>query len=370
MTRNGARYLTSLTERQGNNPQFDFLKHTHKLFGYFTSLLDSYSKSFVPKNDYISKLKKYTQSQKSILENCGARYEYERQLILEEKEKERLEKETKTNPEEKDEDLEVDWEDFILVQTIEFEEDDDQFVKPDFQQLGIEDVSNKIERSQQNIKHDLYQMEGIKESSEIEPGMKIVSNYQKRKRETKEATQICPKCGKPIPMSQWSEHMKIELLDPKWRDEKVNSLHREKNPMTAPGIEISQSLKKFVASRPDISGVDAGNRVEEMTSEQIADPNKIIWDGHSNSITRTTANSAMLAQQQRRNLEESMRNRPDLYPHNPGMPQGYQQPPIQYRPPTQSQLMGYPAPPNQQNKGPPMGLVPPKKAYPNNQQNR
>ena len=69
VTRNGPKYLQLLTEKQSNNPQFDFLKHTHKLFSYFTSLLDSYSKSFVPKNDYISKLKKYTQNPDSILEN-------------------------------------------------------------------------------------------------------------------------------------------------------------------------------------------------------------------------------------------------------------------------------------------------------------
>ena len=93
VTRNGQKYLAALMDRQANNPQFDFLKHKHKLFAYFTSLLDSYSKTFVPKSDYISKLKKYAQDPYSILEACGERYEYERQLILEEKEKERLKKE-------------------------------------------------------------------------------------------------------------------------------------------------------------------------------------------------------------------------------------------------------------------------------------
>lgn len=69
VTRNGPKYMAALSERQSNNPQFDFLKHTHKLFTYFTSLLDSYSKTFVPKNDYINKLKKYSTDKFSILEN-------------------------------------------------------------------------------------------------------------------------------------------------------------------------------------------------------------------------------------------------------------------------------------------------------------
>ncbi|CAI2365823.1 unnamed protein product [Moneuplotes crassus] len=377
VTRNGQRYMSTLQERQHNNPQFDFLKHTHKLFGYFTSLLDSYSKTFVPKNEYINKLKKFSGSQTAILEHCGARFEYERQQINEQKEKEKKEKENKNKPEEFDDDFEVDWDDFILVQTIEFEEDDDQFMKPDLQQLGIEDVSNKIDRTQQSIKRDLSKLEqNVKESNEIEPGMKVVTNYQKKKKVNKEATQICPKCGRQIPMSQWSEHMRIELLDPKWREEKVDSLHRQKNPMTAQGDEVSKSLTRFISKRPDISGVDANQRVEEMTSEQEKmDPNKIIWDGHSSSITRTTANSAMLAQQQRRNLEETMRNRPDVYPNGAPMPpSGFQIPPQpHFTSMTQSQLMGYPAVPpqnqrNQGNQGPPRGLIPPKKAQPQKKQ--
>ena len=294
-------------------------------------------------------------------------------MIAEAKEKERIERENKGKVEEEDE-FEVDWDDFVLVQTIDFEEDEDVFLKPDLETLGIDDVSRKIERVERNIKHELYEMQGVKEGSEIEPGMKIVKNYQKRKREEKESTQTCPKCGKQIPMSEWTEHMKIELLDPKWRDEKVDSLHREKNPMTAQGDEISRSLKKFVQSRPDIAGVDASNRVEDMTQDQTnRDQNKVYWDGHSSSITRTTANSAMLAKQQSRNIADTMRNRPDMFPQAPNnMPMpGYRPPPnaMQFRPPTQSQLMGYPAPPNP-NQGPPMGLVPPKKVNPNNQQNQ
>jgi splicing factor 3A subunit 1 len=268
-------------------------------------------------------------------------------LILEAKEREKLLKEKDSKLEEDDE-FEIDWDDFMIVQTIEFDEDDDQFIQPDIQQLGIEDVSNKIDKVDQQIRRDLYEMEGVKEASAIEPGMKIVSNYQKRKREDKEATQICPKCGKPIPLSQWTEHMRIELLDPKWREDKIDSLHREKNPMTAQGDEVGRSLKRLVERRPDIAGIDPHSQIESMTQEQTG-TGKVIWDGHSNSITRTTANSAMLAQQQRKNMEDAMRNVPNMYGNIPLPPGNFQHPgQMPARPPTQSQLMGYPAPPPEQ----------------------
>ena len=38
----GRQFLQGLAHREQRNPQFDFLKPTHALFGYFTSLVDSY----------------------------------------------------------------------------------------------------------------------------------------------------------------------------------------------------------------------------------------------------------------------------------------------------------------------------------------
>jgi splicing factor 3A subunit 1 len=40
----GRNFLAGLAQREQRNPQFDFLKPTHMLFTYFTSLVDSYSK--------------------------------------------------------------------------------------------------------------------------------------------------------------------------------------------------------------------------------------------------------------------------------------------------------------------------------------
>ena len=44
VARNGRTFLTGIANREARNPQFDFLKPTHHLFSYFTSLVDAYSK--------------------------------------------------------------------------------------------------------------------------------------------------------------------------------------------------------------------------------------------------------------------------------------------------------------------------------------
>lgn len=42
VAKNGQKFLIALTEKEKNNPQFEFLKPTHPNFPYFTSLIDSY----------------------------------------------------------------------------------------------------------------------------------------------------------------------------------------------------------------------------------------------------------------------------------------------------------------------------------------
>jgi splicing factor 3A subunit 1 len=42
--------------REQRNPQFDFLKPTHMLFSYFTSLVDSYMKIVSPSADLMNRV--------------------------------------------------------------------------------------------------------------------------------------------------------------------------------------------------------------------------------------------------------------------------------------------------------------------------
>lgn len=55
VAKNGQKFLMALTEREKQNPQFEFLKPNHALFAFFTSLVDAYSKCIMPKRVFFSK---------------------------------------------------------------------------------------------------------------------------------------------------------------------------------------------------------------------------------------------------------------------------------------------------------------------------
>ena len=54
---NGRSFLTGIASREARNPQFEFLRPTHHLFGYFTGLVDAYSKVLKPPEEALENLR-------------------------------------------------------------------------------------------------------------------------------------------------------------------------------------------------------------------------------------------------------------------------------------------------------------------------
>lgn len=97
VARNGQKFLIGLTEREKQNPQFDFLKPNHQLFPFFTNLVDAYSKCSNPTKGDINKLQQYINDKMAILNTAGERFEYESQTTHAKKKKEDLEEEERSN---------------------------------------------------------------------------------------------------------------------------------------------------------------------------------------------------------------------------------------------------------------------------------
>lgn len=53
----GRSFLSSLSTREGRNYQFEFLKPTHSLFGYFNRLVEQYTKVLHPDKTVLDQLK-------------------------------------------------------------------------------------------------------------------------------------------------------------------------------------------------------------------------------------------------------------------------------------------------------------------------
>ncbi len=117
MARNGQKFLTGLTERENKNPQFDFLKPTHVLFGFFTGLVDAYSRCLVPRKEELMKLQGYVHDGSTALERGVDRYDYQKAQMMAEKKA----KDDKAREEEM-EVAQIDWYDFAIVETISFDE--------------------------------------------------------------------------------------------------------------------------------------------------------------------------------------------------------------------------------------------------------
>merc|ERR1740138_583563 len=77
VARNGQKFLIGLTQRESRNPQFDFLKPTHALFGYFTSLVDAYTKCLMPNKDEVEKLKKCSSQPMELMDKAMGRFAWD-----------------------------------------------------------------------------------------------------------------------------------------------------------------------------------------------------------------------------------------------------------------------------------------------------
>lgn len=125
--RRGRSFLSSLSVREGRNYQFDFLRPTHSLFGYYNRMVESYQKIMNPPPGLIGTLVKETcdpQIKWKTLDEAHNRAEWERGKRKREDEKQK----------ERDEEAEamalIDWQDFVVVETIEFTQNDMQLELP------------------------------------------------------------------------------------------------------------------------------------------------------------------------------------------------------------------------------------------------
>lgn len=322
VARNGKSFLTGLTSREMNNPQFHFLKPTHSMFMFFTSLADAYSKVLMPPKGLTEKLKKSVTDMTTVLERCLHRLEWERsqeqarQKAEDEIEQERLQMAM------------IDWHDFVVVETIDFADDEDEELPAP---MTIEEVIRRSKVSAMAEEEDIVEPgkvvememdeeevklveEGMRAASieengeekknemktppleEQEQPMRIVKNWKRpeeRIASERDPTKyvVSPITGELIPISEMSEHMRISLIDPKYKEQKERMFAKIRETTLAQDDEISKNIMGLARTRPDIFGTteeEVSNAVKaEIEKKKDEQPKQVIWDGHTGSIGRT-----------------------------------------------------------------------------------
>lgn len=321
VARNGKSFLTGLSSREMNNPQFNFLRPTHSMFTFFTELADAYSKVLMPPKDLNEKLRKSVTDMTTVLERCLHRLEWER---LQEQEKQKAEDEIE---QERQLMQMIDWHDFVVVETIDFADDEDEDLPPP---MTLEEVIRRSKVSsamdedevvepgkEVEMEMDEEEVQLVEEgmratklddnggerkdmrvNDEPEPPMRIVKNWKRpedRIPAERDPTKyvVSPITGELIPINEMSEHMRISLIDPKYKEQRERMFAKIRETTLAQDDEISKNIVGLARTRPDIFGTteeEVSNAVKaEIEKEQ---PKQVIWDGHTGSIGRT-ANQAM-----------------------------------------------------------------------------
>jgi splicing factor 3A subunit 1 len=102
----------------------------------------------------------------------------------------------------------------------------------------------------------------------------------------------CSICGQQIPVDELQEHMRIELLDPRWKSQR-DALEARKAQASElqRGANVVASLKSLARARVDMFGGEADEerrkKEEEEERERRKEREKVVWDGHTASKANT-----------------------------------------------------------------------------------
>jgi splicing factor 3A subunit 1 len=275
--RNGKKFVTALAGKEHANPQFNFLKPHHSMFTFFTALADAYEKILAPDTALLESLEKG--SDKSVvLERVLKRVEWESAQNKAKKDKEDAEEEERIQM------ALIDWHSFVVVETLDFEDAEDRDLPPPMQLNEVVEAMRKQELEAPSVPEDVEgqaapvitatmdeeERELVRQATEPrsnpEPpvvenvgAMKVVRNYKKpeeRKTAVVDSTKfvVSPITGEMIPLDQMAEHMRISLIDPKWKIQREAMMAKLQGSTQASHEDVAANVLNLARNRPDIFG--------------------------------------------------------------------------------------------------------------------
>ena len=134
------------------------------------------------------------------------------------------------------------------------------------------------------------------------------------KREKKVATTMCTVCGQQIPQDEINEHIRIELLDPRWKEKQAQTERNRSASNLLPGgmsgalfwqcpvlrslcacnsgANVGASLSQFARKRPDLFGSTATEEEKRLAAAEEArrlrEREANVWDGHAATAETVT----------------------------------------------------------------------------------
>ncbi|TEY63848.1 hypothetical protein BOTCAL_0150g00040 [Botryotinia calthae] len=373
VAKNGRQFMTTLSQRETGNYQFDFLRPNHSLHNFFQRLIDQYTmllrasgmdgEGGKMQQERIRELQANVDDKFHVLGRAKQRAEWFKfQDEQKQKKEEAVEKEKLTY-------AQIDWHDFVVVETVMFTEADDQtnlppptslnelqFASLDQKaQMSINSTHMRIEEAmpgddgifdgsyaqpqynmapppvpqpsyqpqyqdprQKNNEDEDEEEQRIRERTEARARaqqaqaeakggaalMRIKENYVPRaaaRAANKQQMALCPNCNQQIPYDELDAHMRIELLDPRWKEQKAKAESRYATTNLSTQ-DVANNLKRLASQRSDIFDGATG---QHITEEEAARRKKAANGYDGTPVDK--ADRARYEMMQNVNVEEQIR---------------------------------------------------------------
>ncbi|RSL89498.1 hypothetical protein CEP52_014900 [Fusarium oligoseptatum] len=345
VAKNGRQFMTQLAQREAGNPQFQFLIPNHTFHNFFQHIIDQYTSLLrasglggeggKAQDERTKELEANIQERFHVLNRAKQRAEYAKFQESERQKKEEEEEKQKA------EFAQIDWGDFVVVETITFNDADDNANLPpptnlsELQYASLEDRNKASISSNLRIEEAMpdedtsynahpaqpapsYPLPSHPQQQQYQPvhmppppqpyasgpqqpqrpvqeeeeerriqeraeqqarkqqahaearggaPMKIKENYVPRaaqKAANRQGTQmaLCPNCKQQIPMSELEAHMRIELLDPSWKEQKAKADSRYASSNIS-HVDVANNLKRLASQRDDVFDPVTGQSISE-----------------------------------------------------------------------------------------------------------
>ncbi|ETI28671.1 hypothetical protein G647_01122 [Cladophialophora carrionii CBS 160.54] len=349
VARKGKSWMTALSQREARNFQFDFLRPQHSLYNFFQRLVDQYTillqtglEGQKAEQARIQVLQANLQDRFRVLASAKKRSEYIRWQETQKQKKEEAEEAERIAY------AQIDWHDFVVVETVLFTEADEQADLPppttlnDLQSASLEQKAMmSLARPDMRIEeamptddmngyayNDPYatypQNNGYAPAPEAaqaypayspspfppqpspapapvpvqayspappaavpspqppataspapqlpgQPPMRIKQDYipraQARAAQSRVATALCPNCGQQIPVAELDSHLRIELLDPRWKEQQSKAAARFSTTNLG-GTDVAANLKRLRARTDGVVNDPVAEAAARVLGEQ------------------------------------------------------------------------------------------------------
>ena len=239
----GGSFLHQLTLREWTNTDFAFCQPRHAHFAYFSALVDAYRRilgtwtaAAVSKSSESS-----ADDPQLTLEEAAYRAEYEREI------------EQRRSKQEDGEVVAIDWHDFVVVETIDFPVDEVvelSMLQPPPPPPQLQQTDKAVVPKDQNTMEE-------SDEEEEEETIRVVPSYTPKvvgPTNPQQARAIDPITGKSVSVADMPEHMRIQLLDPKWAEERKKFQEKQKDSNLVGGDAIVSNISRFAQARGDLFG--------------------------------------------------------------------------------------------------------------------